>query len=58
MGGRLHLQGSPQFSGPIPTYDMVDVQVNVKVPKYDLTFKLGASNVFGIQPFFDKDIAC
>ena len=49
-------EGSPQFSGPITTYDMVDVQVNLKVPKYDLTFKLGASNVFGLQPFFDKDI--
>lgn len=38
-------EGSPQFTGFVPTYDMVDMQVNKRVPKLKSTFKLGASNV-------------
>ncbi|MCB0516890.1 MAG: TonB-dependent receptor [Chitinophagales bacterium] len=38
-------EGSPQFTGNIPTYDMLDVQLNYTVPKIKTTFKLGASNV-------------
>ncbi|MEZ4827204.1 MAG: TonB-dependent receptor [Bacteroidia bacterium] len=38
-------EGSPQFTGQIPTYDLLDVQVNKRVPKIKTTFKLGASNV-------------
>ncbi len=45
--------GSPQFTGPIPSYDMVDAQVNVKFPTQHLTVKLGASNLFGLMPLFD-----
>lgn len=37
-------EGSPQFTGFIPDYDMVDVQANYKFEQ-QLTFKLGASNV-------------
>jgi iron complex outermembrane recepter protein len=48
--------GSPQFTGPIPTYDMVDAQVNVKFPVHHLTVKVGGSNLFGILPLFDSDI--
>lgn len=44
--------GSPQFTGPIPSYDMVDAQVNVKFPVQHLTVKLGASNLFGVLPLF------
>ncbi len=43
--------GSPQFTGFVPTYDMVDVQVNKYVPKIKSTFKIGASNVFNNQRF-------
>jgi iron complex outermembrane receptor protein len=50
-------EGSPQFTGPIPSYDMVDAQVNLSFPKQDLTVKLGASNLFGLVPFFDPDVA-
>ncbi len=50
-------EGSPQFSGRIPSYDMVDVQVNVKILKYNLTAKAGASNLFGIVPLFDRNVA-
>ena len=49
-------EGSPQFSGPIPTYDMVDAQVNVKLDKYHLTVKAGVSNLFGLQPLFAEDV--
>jgi len=39
-------EGSPQFSGYVPTYDMVDGQINYNYTKLKTTFKLGASNVF------------
>lgn len=48
--------GSPQFTGPIPSYDMVDAQVNVKFPVHHLTVKLGASNLFGLVPLFDQNV--
>jgi outer membrane receptor protein involved in Fe transport len=40
-------EGSPQFTGYIPTYDMVDAQVNLTVPvsTAQMTFKLGAANL-------------
>ena len=50
-------EGSPQFTGRIPSYDMVDVQMNVKFPERNLMVKVGASNLFGITPFFDKRVA-
>lgn len=49
-------EGSPQFSGQIPTYDMVDAQVNVKLDKYHLTVKGGVSNLFGLQPLFNDEV--
>lgn len=49
-------EGSPQFTGPIPSYDMVDAQVNVKFPAHHLTVKLGASNLFGLLPLWDKNV--
>lgn len=36
--------GSPQFTGSIPTYDLLDAQVNYKLTKINTTVKLGASN--------------
>ena len=44
-------EGSPQFTGNIPTYDMLDVQVNKRVPSINTTFKLGASNVLNNATF-------
>ncbi len=49
-------EGSPQFTGAIPSYDMVDAQVNVKFPKPGLTVKVGCSNLFGIVPLFDERV--
>lgn len=38
-------EGSPQFTGEIPTYDLVDAQVNAIIPKWHTTIKLGSSNI-------------
>jgi outer membrane receptor protein involved in Fe transport len=47
--------GSPQFTGDLPTYDMVDAQINIRIPKIKTTFKLGASNLMGISQLFNKE---
>ena len=44
-------EGSPQFTGFIPTYDLLDAQVNVRVERIKTTFKLGASNVLNNLSF-------
>lgn len=44
-------EGSPQFTGEIPTYDMVDAQVNYKWTKLKTVFKLGASNILNQKNF-------
>ena len=38
-------EGSPQFTGNVDTYDMVDAQVSKTIPKMHCTFKLGANNL-------------
>lgn len=38
-------EGSPQFTGEIPTYSLLDGQVNYKVPRINSTFKVGATNI-------------
>lgn len=50
-------EGSPQFTGIVPTYDMFDAQVSYKIPSEHLTFKVGVSNLFGVQPFFEDGTA-
>jgi outer membrane receptor protein involved in Fe transport len=49
-------EGSPQFTGSIPTYDMIDAQINIYVPTLKSTFKLGGSNIMGIRPLFAKGV--
>jgi outer membrane cobalamin receptor len=49
-------EGSPQFTGPIPSYDMVDAQVSLMFPKQHMGLKLGASNLFGLLPLWDKAV--
>jgi iron complex outermembrane recepter protein len=44
-------EGSPQFTGNIPTYDMLDAQVNCRFSKQHLTLKLGGSNVLNKQRY-------
>ncbi|MFZ7115437.1 MAG: TonB-dependent receptor [Bacteroidota bacterium] len=38
-------EGSPQFTGEIESYDIVDVQISKKVPGWKSVFKVGASNL-------------
>lgn len=44
-------EGSPQFTGAIPTYDLLDAQVNFHYPRYHTTLKMGASNVLDKRQF-------
>jgi iron complex outermembrane receptor protein len=44
-------EGSPQFTGYVPSYNMVDAQVNYKIQNIHSTLKLGASNLFNNKKF-------
>ena len=44
-------EGSPQFTGFVPSYDMFDAQVNKYFPKIKTTFKLGGSNLLNNRAF-------
>jgi iron complex outermembrane receptor protein len=44
-------EGSPQYTGYVPAYDMVDAQLNKKVPVWHCTFKVGASNLLDNRVF-------
>lgn len=38
-------EGSPQFTGEVPTYNQLDAQINKIIPELSATFKVGASNL-------------
>lgn len=42
---RFRFEGSPQFTGDVPTYWNLDLQINKLIPKWNSTLKLGSSNV-------------
>ena len=44
-------EGSPQFTGLVPDYDMLDFQVNREFEKIHTTVKLGASNILNNKVF-------
>lgn len=44
-------EGSPQFTGYIPTYSLLDGQINYTNKKIHTTFKLGASNILNNMQF-------
>ncbi len=44
-------EGSPQFTGFIPTYDMLDAQISFGFPKIKSSVKIGASNVLDNRNF-------
>ncbi|MEZ4983675.1 MAG: TonB-dependent receptor [Saprospiraceae bacterium] len=44
-------EGSPQFTGFIPSYDLLDAQFNVLFKKIDTTMKIGASNLMNKMNF-------
>jgi len=41
----FEFEGSPQFTGSIPTYSLLDAQVSWEVKKIFSTFKIGGSNL-------------
>lgn len=47
----FRFEGSPQFTGYIDSYGLVDAQVSVEVPKILCTFKVGASNLLDNQVY-------
>ncbi len=47
----FEFKGSPQFTGFINSYSMVDAQVNYNLQKLNMNFKLGASNVLNNQVY-------
>lgn len=44
-------EGSPQFTGDIPAYDLLDAQVSVDLDKLNTTIKIGASNILDNKHF-------
>ncbi|MBK8956105.1 MAG: TonB-dependent receptor [Saprospiraceae bacterium] len=44
-------EGSPQFTGFIPTYSLTDAQLNWNWKSQNTTFKIGASNVFNQKSY-------
>lgn len=44
-------EGSPQFTGIIPTYDLLDGQISYGIPKLNLTVKVGGSNLLNKKQF-------
>jgi hypothetical protein len=48
-------EGSPQFTGFIPTYDMFDAQINFPIEKIKSTVKVGGSNLFGFSHMFQGE---
>ncbi len=44
-------EGSPQFTGFIPTYDLVDAQMSIPIKSVNTTIKLGASNLLNSKNF-------
>ena len=47
----FQFEGSPQFTGFVPHYDIIDAQISYHARKIYSTFKLGASNLLDNQKF-------
>jgi iron complex outermembrane recepter protein len=48
---QFDFEGSPQFTGVIPSYSLMDAQVTLGIPKAYLSLKLGASNILNNKQF-------
>ncbi|MBK7359996.1 MAG: TonB-dependent receptor [Saprospiraceae bacterium] len=44
-------EGSPQFTGYLPAYGLMDAQINWRSSKWNTTFKLGASNLLNNEHY-------
>jgi len=47
----FNFEGSPQYTGTVPAYGMLDAQLNKSFLKQKLTFKIGASNLLDNQVY-------
>jgi hypothetical protein len=47
----FRFEGSPQFTGFIDSYDMLDAQLNMRIKDWNTTVKIGASNVLNNMVF-------
>lgn len=47
----FNFEGSPQFTGDIPSYALLDAQINKVFKKINTTLKIGASNVLDNKTF-------
>lgn len=45
----FRFEGSPQFTGDIESYGLLNIQGNFHVPKWHTTLKIGASNILNNQ---------
>ena len=41
----FEFEGSPQFTGNVPEYNLVDIQISKKLSEINSTLKIGSSNV-------------
>ena len=44
-------EGSPQFTGQIPGYDLLDAQVSLNLTRIHSTVKIGAANILDNKQF-------
>ena len=44
-------EGSPQFTGVVPTYVQLDAQINKSIPVLNATMKIGASNLLDTKTY-------
>ena len=44
-------EGSPQFTGVVPSYDLLDIQVSKRIVNMNATLKFGSSNVLNNKHF-------
>ena len=44
-------EGSPQFTGFVPTYSQLDAQISKELKNLNATFKVGASNLLNNETF-------
>ncbi len=47
----FQFEGSPQFTGFVPSYDLMDAQVSLVLDKINTTIKVGASNILDNKHF-------
>ncbi len=47
----FQFEGSPQFTGFVPTYDLLDAQISVDVERLNTTIKIGASNILNNEHY-------